>query len=338
MYSYEPTTQSSLRRGSTKTFAVVLTKRKNMSKIFDALQRGGGQLSDLIVPSGSGQTANGTTTHLSGAAVRADEQEGLPATDEKLDDLVRSVSKALAPRAVESAELVAAPGVKCSITPESRVIVPRTGQLPVLERFRVLEHRLNHLRGVRPFKRILVTSAAPREGKTFVSINLAITLATASSRVLLVDADMRRPGVDKALGLERHAGLAEILEGKQKLNDVLRIVEPLNCHYLSAGEPGTDAGELLKTERAGKLFGRIGDLFDWVIVDSCPILPFSDVHLLASMTDAVLMVARTALTNRSDLQEALAALTAHHLLGIVLNGSEGASDKSYYSRYYTTAK
>ena len=235
---------------------------------------------------------------------------------------------------IELADLNKVEHATCTIVPESRMVMPGAGHVPVVERLRVLEHRLNHLRQTRPFKRILVTSAAPREGKTVVALNLAATLARTSSRVLLIDADMRRSGVARALGLKPGPGLPEILEGKLTLAEALRLIEPLNVFYLSSGESvNEDQGDLLKTPRTRELFQQLGEQFDWIIVDSCPILPFSDAHRLAAITDAVLMVVRAEVTSRTDLQDALAALTNYHLLGIVLNGSEDAREQGYYSYY-----
>ena len=225
--------------------------------------------------------------------------------------------------------------ITCTMAPESRMVMPGGGQITVLERLRVLEHRLKHLRITRPFKRILVTSAAPREGKTVVAVNLAATLARTSSRVLLIDADMRRSGIARALGLNPQLGLPEVLKGKLTAQETMRLVDPLNFFFLGAGESncGEDQGDLLQTTRAHELFQQLGDRFDWIIVDSCPLLPFSDAHRLAAMTDAVLLVTRAEVTTRTDLQDALAALTSYHLLGIILNGSDDGREKGYYSYY-----
>ena len=322
-------------------------RRNIMKKIFGSLEPGGEEVSDLVVPPIRRETSNGApkvSSDSSGSAAEVVVSESVGVGPTLVRPLVIDIgaehSNGLAGAKPKEAERIAVPAldavphVTCAIRPESRIVLPSSGEAPMLERFRVLEHRLNHLRRERPFRRVLVTSAAPKEGKTFLSVNLAITLARSSARVLLIDADMRRPAVDAMLGLKPEAGLADILSNKRSFAECLRTVDPLKLFYISAGEANSDAGELLNTERARDVFQHASELFDWVIVDSCPMLPFSDVHLLAAMTDAVLMVTRAEVTNRTDLKEALTALTPYRMLGVVLNASGDAREKAYYHPYY----
>lgn len=224
--------------------------------------------------------------------------------------------------------------VTCSIRPKNRLVIPGAGNSPVLEQLKLFDHRLSQFRSLQPFKRILVTSAVPGEGKTFVAVNLAITMASSSCRVLLVDGDMRRGDIGHRLGLKRKQGLIEVLEGKSNLAQSLLFVEPLNLFFLGSGEPGAKS-DLLNTTAARELFQSLGDHFDSVIVDSCPVLPFSDTHRLAGLTDAIVVVTRENVSRRSELEEAVASLSSHRVLGVVLNSSTEHAEREYhYYKYY----
>lgn len=224
--------------------------------------------------------------------------------------------------------------VHCSIRPESRIVTPSNGDSAVLEQLRLFDHRLAQFRALQPFKRVLVTSATPGEGKTVVSINLAITVASSLPRVLLIDSDIRRGSVAPTLGIERKEGLAEVLKGERTLAEAMCFVEHLNFYLLTSGVPGRGS-ELLNSPAARDLFQRVGQYFDFVIVDSCPVLPFSDAHKLADLTDAILIVVRNNVTNRTELEEVVSLLSSYRLLGIVLNGSIDEAERSYqYYKHY----
>jgi Mrp family chromosome partitioning ATPase len=108
-------------------------------------------------------------------------------------------------------------------------------------------------------------------------------------------------------------------------------VEPLNFFFLGAGTSGPKS-DPLNTTAARELFQHLGDYFDFIAVDSAPVLPFSDTHRLALLTDAVVIVARESVTDRTELEETIAALSSHRLLGVVLNSSTQQAEKQY--RYY----
>lgn len=236
--------------------------------------------------------------------------------------------------AIEIPELDDVEHVHCSIRPESRIVMPGTADSAVLEQLRLFDHRLAQFRALEPFKRVLVTSASPGEGKTVVSINLAITVASSLPRVLLIDSDIRRGSIAPTLGIERKEGLAEVLKGERTLAETMCFLEHLKLYFLSSGGTGRGS-ELLNTQAARDLFQRVGDYFDLVIVDSCPVLPFSDAHKLAELTEAVLIVVRNNVTNRTELEEVLSLLSSYRLLGIVLNGSTEEAKRSYqYYKHY----
>jgi capsular exopolysaccharide synthesis family protein len=200
------------------------------------------------------------------------------------------------------------------------------------ETFRVLRHRVELIRRRRPLGKLLVTSAIPKEGKTTVATNLAATLARTSSRVLLVDADLRHPGVDGALGLPRMAGLGDWLEERADLASVLRRVEPHGFVYLAAGESRANPAELLRRAPLAEFLAASAATFDWIVIDSPPLVPFVDAHHLATLADGVLVVLRQDVTPRPAIEQAFAALDRAFVAGAVLNGVRD-TNRGYYDYY-----
>jgi capsular exopolysaccharide synthesis family protein len=200
----------------------------------------------------------------------------------------------------------------------------------VREKFNILRHRLNRMRQERPFNTLLVTSAAAKEGKTFVTVNLAASLASNSSRVLLVEADMRGSGLHEALGLEVLPGLGEILEGRLHLSSGIRLVKPWGFFCLQAGQPAQNPAALLESGRINELLAITGESFEWILLDSPPLNLFADAQCLAHLCNTVLMVVRPGVTMREQLQQAMAALEGTRMAGIVINGSDSARKGEYY--------
>jgi capsular exopolysaccharide synthesis family protein len=220
--------------------------------------------------------------------------------------------------------------------PENHVLGAGESDRLGLERFKLLRYRLYRLREQRTVRSILVTSAIPKEGKTTVAANLAVTLVQASDRVLLVDADLRKPSLHSILGLRPAEGLAGHLQGRVELLSSLRRVDPLGFFFLTAGCSPANPVELLQGESMRSAVKNTATTFDWVVIDSPPILPLADGRVLASLCDAVIVVVREEHTRQEDLQEVLAALKGTNLAGIVLNGSK-SMNKSAYAYYYPTA-
>jgi capsular exopolysaccharide synthesis family protein len=224
--------------------------------------------------------------------------------------------------------------VLCRVRPENRILGCRHGYEFGAEKFRFLRHRLAQLRHRRPVSKILVTSSIPKEGKTFVAINLAVSLANSSRRVALFDADLRHPSIQSALGLPSMAGLAEFLEGKADLDSTMRLVDPLGFYYLPAGKASGNPFELLESPRMRELMARATVAFEWVVMDSPPLIPFADAHHLAVLADAVLLVARPLVTPRDTLRQVLSALESVQIAGVVLNASDDKTSDGYYYNYY----
>jgi Mrp family chromosome partitioning ATPase len=147
-----------------------------------------------------------------------------------------------------------------------------TGQEPMKEQFRLLRTRLEDLRQTRPLKTILVTSSLPEEGKTFVALNLAATVSQRGrNKVLLLEADLRRPSCCSALGLGTLPGLAECCAKPGPLAGFVYRVSGLDLCLLPAGERSAPATECLPSQRMTQVIAETGRAFDWVLVDSAPV-------------------------------------------------------------------
>jgi capsular exopolysaccharide synthesis family protein len=201
------------------------------------------------------------------------------------------------------------------------------------EEFRTLRSRLYHAREKMTLKKLLVTSAMPKEGKSFTSANLAQVLVRQHGRrVLLVDADLRGPRLHVMLGTTSNPGLSEYLQGE---NDEFSIIQrgPFeNLFFIPSGREIGNAAELIGNGRLKVLLQRVEPLFDWIIIDSPPVIPVSDSSVLAKACDGVLMVVRTNSTPFDMARKARQEFPPEMLVGVVLNGTSDAALQ--YSRYY----
>ena len=207
---------------------------------------------------------------------------------------------------------------------------------PGEECFRVLVHRLEMIRRQRPLGKLLVTSAAPQEGKTTVAAHLAAALARGERRVLLVDADLRHPGLDRALGLPRGEGLGDWLDGRGEFASLARRVEPFGFAYLAAGRTGANPAEALARPALAEFLASATATFDWIVLDSPPVVPFADARHLATLADGVLLVLRQGVTPRAAIAQSFAALDRAFIAGAVVNGAR--DDNRGYYRYYDSGR
>lgn len=190
-----------------------------------------------------------------------------------------------------------------------------------------------------PPKVLLVTSPLPQEGKTTTSVNCAIVLAQRGSRVLLVDADLRRPGVHRAFGFDRKGGLSTVLTGSTPIESVLKTY-PLvpNLSILPAGPPPPHPAELLDASKMRSLIAQWRKEYDHVIIDTPPALSVTDPVLLSVEADSIILVIRSGKTTKDALRRAGELLwqVNARIMGIVVNGIDLGSPDHYY--YYYGAK
>ncbi|MCI0365596.1 MAG: polysaccharide biosynthesis tyrosine autokinase [Phycisphaerales bacterium] len=181
---------------------------------------------------------------------------------------------------------------------------------------------------------LLVTSAVPNEGKSTVSANLAQTLAMAGSRVLLIDADLRRGHLHRILAVPPGPGLSDALNRKTSLDEVITPLES-QLSFIASGTRCANPGELFLGPMTDALLKQISGRFDYIIIDSPPVLAADDATSLAPKTDGVLFVVREAYTRTGLLRPALEQLYQRHVrvLGMIVNRANSASKDYYYYKY-----
>ena len=307
-----------------------------MSRLFDALQRSATEQSGIEYPD--------MISVVSGLELPAEQDEHAEPVIERLQLVADRLQGASAPTD-ESKDNVAIdntptdntpldfPSRDIFITPDSRLVfLTEPGSLAA-EKFRFLGVRLRHLRQSRPLKKILVTSSIPEEGKSLVSANLAGVLARRKQRVLLIEGDLRRPSLVHQFGLKGLTGLGEWLRsGQQKASNIYYLPKT-NFWLLPAGHPPENPLELMQSGRLAEFMRQVESLFDWIIVDSPPLLPLADTSVWGRLTDGTLLVAREGKTEKTALQEGVEILKKSDLLGIVLNGCTNLNHRSYYHYY-----
>lgn len=180
-----------------------------------------------------------------------------------------------------------------------------------------------------------ITSAVPSEGKSTVSANLAVALSFSHSKVLLVDADLRRGRLHKLLDLKLEKGLADILEGRGDLEQVVQRTSYDNLDFVSIGDHPEHPAELLMSEKMGDFVARARAHYDFVVFDTAPILATDDTTSFAGHTDAILFTVRCAYTQIRQIQPAIARLKerSNNIDGIILNYVDTAQPGYYYYRY-----
>ena len=186
-------------------------------------------------------------------------------------------------------------------------------------------------------KLLAVTSAQPLEGKTITAANVAMALAYGGSRVLLIDADMRRPGLHRPLRLTNERGLSQVLSGQARVRDVIqRTVDP-NLLAITAGKTPPNPSELLSSERMRTLLANLTNgAFDWIVIDTPPVLAVTDAVILAPAVSGVIYVIGAEMTRRRLAERAVELIQSANprSVAVVLNKVDFARNKFYYSRYY----
>jgi protein-tyrosine kinase len=219
--------------------------------------------------------------------------------------------------------------------PDAHLFDARRPQEAPSEEFRVLRTRLNHMQSSEDLRSIVVSSASPAEGKTFVAANLALAQSQLETPVLLMDLDLRRPTVHELLGIPRVPGFYDFLMGEKPLDECLRHIEGTNLYVLPAGTMARNPLELLNMRQVKILLDNLRKIFGWVIMDTPPLLFSADANLLATMTDGTVLVVRIGSTTYDNIVRAMQSLCENNVLGIVANGARAGELYSKYTYYYS---
>ena len=210
------------------------------------------------------------------------------------------------------------------------------------EQYRVLRARLEQLQKQKGTKTLLISSSIPQEGKTFTACCLAGVFAQEPGRrVLLIDADMRKPQVGRSLGVSfdtQTAGLSQVLRGEKSAEQVLLSSATADLYLLPAGPVPRDPAELLSSPSLEMTIKRMAQVFDWVVIDSPPVISLADATLMAPLCDSVLLVVRTGRTPSKLVRESVRRLGKEKICGVVMNRSRPARSSYYYYNYYHKAR
>lgn len=202
---------------------------------------------------------------------------------------------------------------------------------PASEQYRLLRTRLEGRENGRRAQVMLVTSAQIGEGKTTTSANLALTMAQEfQQKVVLVDADLRRPALAALFGVEDGPGLVDVLVGAASLEDALVAIPDQHLLLLPAGLPAARSTELMASSMMQQVMDTLRSRYDRIVVDTPPV-SVADTHVLARLADGLLLVVRAGMTPRPALEKALSNIDRQKVLGLVLNEvRDAAADYGYY--------
>lgn len=319
-----------------------------MSKIFDALQR-----------SEATRTSDTAGEPLKATDVLRD-AERLAATKWKetarpmrkdlaeIADKVRAIDQMAgrdnaAKNSVQEIEETAAAGdrlmvlsqfkpISYTLSPTNRLIAYNDKDSAAAEAFRLLGVRIRDIRRSRSMKKILITSTIPQEGKSMVSGNLAVTLASSQQNVLLLEGDVRRPALTESFGLSGNSGLCEWLQGERSLMSSIYHMKEPNIWIMPAGNSPANPLEILQAGKLSALMSQLEEWFDTIIVDSPPVLPLADTSVWMRLVDGVLLVSREGKTEKRQLKRGLEAIDQQKLIGAILNSSKAIPHSDYYYR------
>jgi capsular exopolysaccharide synthesis family protein len=223
--------------------------------------------------------------------------------------------------------------IPISLAPQSRLVCLTDRENPAAEAIRLLGVRLKDLRRVRPLKKLLITSTIPQEGKSTIAANLACALAYVSGeKTLLVEGDLRRPSLSQMFGVQTPSGMFELLkEGRSPFKSIYRLADT-GLWFMPAGKALSDPIELLQSQKLSALMEQCAAMFDWIVIDSPPVLPLADTSVWSRLVDGVLLVTREGVTEKRQLQKGLEALDQKKVLGALVNGSIASAYSGYYYR------
>ncbi|GLY69250.1 polysaccharide biosynthesis tyrosine autokinase [Amycolatopsis taiwanensis] len=219
--------------------------------------------------------------------------------------------------------------------PKHPLTVQEHSRSPRAEEFRKIRTNLQFIDVDRSRKAIVVTSAVPEEGKTTTLCNLAIVLARAGQRVVVVETDLRRPRAADCLGLEGAIGLTSVLSGRVTLDDALQSWGAALLDVLASGPIPPNPSELLASGQMANVLTELGRRYDMVLLDAPPLLPVTDAAIIGAACDGALLVVRHGRTTRNQLKAATSALDAvsARLLGTVLSMTPESTSNPYYEYY-----
>jgi capsular exopolysaccharide synthesis family protein len=218
---------------------------------------------------------------------------------------------------------------------DARIVTYHGPKTPIAEQYRILRTNLQRVNPESPPRLIVISSSLHREGKTTTSVNLAIALAQdLQKNILLGDCDLRKPNIHRLLGLRMEGGISDILLKGVELDAVFKKTRVENLTVLTSGKVPSNPSELLGSQRMRELLGELKDRFDYVILDTPPVLAITDTSVLGALVDGIVIVVQAWRTQREALARARSLLASVHanIIGYVLTNVEHFVP-SYLSQY-----
>jgi capsular exopolysaccharide synthesis family protein len=237
-------------------------------------------------------------------------------------------------------EIEKARSVMVQPPPTSRLVAWTDPNNLGAEKFRALAVRLDHLRRQHELNSLQVTSSVINEGKTFVAANLAVTLAKYSgSKTLLIEGDLHRPTLASMFGLKELQGLSDWWSGGSQ--DIARFLIRFTgtaLWFLPAGKACDRPSDILRSTQLAEAFAQLAGRFDWIVVDSTPMLPIIDANLWSRLVDGTLLVVREGMAPLKALKNGLQSLDHPKLIGVVVNEASEFDQIDYDGQYYGARK
>lgn len=216
------------------------------------------------------------------------------------------------------------------------IITSQNPKSPVSEAYRTLRTSIEFSRVDGELKSIMITSATPGEGKSTTAANLAAVYAQADKRVLIIDADLRKPTLHYAFNLSNRIGLTSYLAGQSKLEYCITVSEENQVDVLPSGPLPPNPAEMLSSKRMKNMLEELRAQYDILLIDTPPVLAVTDAQIVATLCDGVLLVVNSGKVKREQAAKAQASLNhvKARILGVVLNSVERSSSDSHYYYYY----
>ena len=217
---------------------------------------------------------------------------------------------------------------------QRRQILNKNTNFAIQEAYKRLRTNIRFCIRDQKCKKFCLTSGQAGEGKSITLLNLAISIAQTGKKVLLIDADLRRPAVARLLVEKASPGLSEILVGEAKADDAIRVGIYPNLDILFSGEIPPNPSEILSGESMQMLIEDCAEKYDYILVDTPPVNVVTDACVVANLLDGVLLLVRQGRSKKDGVRQAInnLQLTGANILGYILNGV-AAEDGAYYSRY-----
>jgi len=216
------------------------------------------------------------------------------------------------------------------------VIVHKHPKSPISEAYRGIRTNIQFANVDKAIKTILVTSPTPGEGKTTTLANIAATMAQNRNKVLIIDADMRKPRLHKALEINNNKGLADLLLERGPTKDYIQRHQELGVDVLTSGHIPSNPSELVQSKAMKQLIESLKEEYEYIFLDTPPVLPVTDSTIMSTYIDSVILVVRAGEVNREVVNKAKNALinVGANILGVVLNRIKVKDSKAYHSYYY----